>query len=95
MKEWSAAPSDTEVEVAEAGLCGMIEVMKEKGEDFSAELMINAALHILSAWVASSQTTSSAAERESDIRDLLELLPGCIEYHRTAQWLPKPDRADH
>jgi hypothetical protein len=96
MKEWSAALSEPEVvEVAEAGLFGMIEVMKEKGEDFSADLMINAALHILSAWVASSQATSSAAERESDIRDLLELLSGCIEYHRTARWLPDPDRADH
>jgi len=38
---------------------------------------------------------SSAAERESDMRDLLELLPGCIEDHRTARWLPDPDRADH
>ena len=28
---------------------------------------------------------SSAAERESDMRDLLELLPGCSEDHRTAR----------
>jgi hypothetical protein len=45
-----------------------------------------------SAWVASSQTTLSSAERDADIQDLLELLPGCIEYHRTAQGLPKPHR---
>jgi hypothetical protein len=35
------------------------------GERFSPDLMINAALHIRSAWVASSQTKSSAAEREA------------------------------
>jgi len=37
----------------------MIEALKNKGEDFSPDLMINAALHILSAWVASSQTTAA------------------------------------
>jgi hypothetical protein len=96
MKEWQAdAIEDEVVEVAEAGICGMIEALKEKGEDFSPDLMINAAMHILSAWVASSQTASSTAEREADINELLELLPGCIEYHRTARWLPKPHRADH
>jgi len=56
----------------------MIEALKNKGEDFSPDLMINAALHILSAWVASSQTTSSTAEREADIKDLLGMLPSLI-----------------
>jgi hypothetical protein len=96
MKEWQAdAPEEEVVEVAEAGICGMIEALKDNGEDFSTDLMINAALHILSAWVASSQTTSSSAEREADINDLLEILPPLIEYHRMARWLPKPHRADH
>jgi hypothetical protein len=83
------------VKVAEAGLCGMIEGAQGQGQDFSPDLMINAALHILSAWVASSQKNSSSAEREADLNDLLELLPGCIEYHRTARWLPNPHRTDH
>jgi hypothetical protein len=96
MKEWSAEATEEEVmKVAEAGLCGMIEALKDKGEDLSPDLMINAALHILSAWVASSQMHSSSADREADISDLLELLPGFIEYHRTARWLPNPHRADH
>jgi hypothetical protein len=96
MNEWSAdATGEEVVKVAEAGICGMIEALKDKDEDFSPDLMINAALHILSAWVASSQKNSSTAEREADVNDLLELLPGCIEYHRTARWLPNPHRTDH
>jgi hypothetical protein len=44
-------------------------LVMHKGEDFSPDLMINAALRILSAWVASSQTTSSATEREADSKE--------------------------
>jgi hypothetical protein len=44
-------------------------------------VMIEAALRILAAWVASSQMKSSAAEREADFDDLTELLPSFIEYH--------------
>jgi len=57
--------------------------------------MIDAALHILAARVVSSQTSSTAAERETDVEELGELLPSYIEYHRSAKWLPDPHRADN
>ena len=57
--------------------------------------MLNAALHILSAWVAASQTKSTDAEREADIENLTELLPSFIEYHRSAKWLRDAHRADN
>jgi hypothetical protein len=60
------------------------------GETISPDMMIDAALHILAAWVASSQTKSSAAEREADVEELAELFPSYIEYHRSAKWLPDP-----
>jgi hypothetical protein len=62
-------------------------------EIVTPDVMINAAFHILAAGVASSQTMSSAAEREADIEELEELLPSYIEYHRAAKWLPDPHRA--
>jgi hypothetical protein len=45
--------------------------------------------------VASSQTKSSADEREADIETLEDLLSSYIEYHRAAKWLPEPHRADN
>jgi hypothetical protein len=54
--------------------------------------MLNAALHILSAWVAASQTKSTDAEREADIENLTELLPSFIE---SAKWLRDAHRADN
>jgi hypothetical protein len=54
--------------------------------------MIDAALHILAAWVASSQTDSYAAQQEEELDELVEMLPSYIEYHRTAGWLPDPHR---
>jgi hypothetical protein len=96
MMECEGEASEGEVvEVAEAGICGMIEAHNDKGDGFSSDVMINAAMHTLSAWVASSQAPSTSAEREADLNDLLEPLPSCIEYHRAARWLPKPHRADH
>ena len=64
-------------------------------EAIAPDLMIDAALHILAAWVASSQTNSTPAEREADIEELEEALPSYIEYHRSAKWLPDPHRADN
>ena len=54
------------------------------GEMVSPDVMIDAALHILAAWIASSQAKSTAAEREADIETLEALLPSYIEYHRRA-----------
>jgi hypothetical protein len=57
--------------------------------------MIDAALHVLAAWVASSQTHSPIGERAEEVEELLDVLPSYIEYHRTAGWLPEPHRNDH
>jgi hypothetical protein len=82
MKESEGEATEGEVlQVAEAGICGMIEPLKEKAEDFSPDVMINAAMHILSAWVASSQTTSSPGERDADLNDLLYAASYCPPTH--------------
>ncbi len=93
MEEDAEGPSTEVTEVAEAGIRGMVTGLKT--ETISPDLMIDAALHILAAWVASSQTKSSAAERDEEIFELVELLPSYIEYHRSAGWLPDPRRADN
>ena len=93
MAEGSYSLSEMSIRLAEEGIRGMIGAAG--GATITSYVMIEAALHILAAWVASSQATSSTAEREADIKDLLELLPECIEYHRAARWLPDPHRTDH
>jgi hypothetical protein len=87
------APSEEILKVAEEGIRGMLNCVG--GEMVSPDVMIDAALHILAAWVASSQAKSTTAEREADIEELDELLPLYIEYHRAAKWLPDPHRADN
>jgi len=57
--------------------------------------MIDAALHVLAAWVASSQTHSPNGERQEEVDELLEVLPSYIEYHRAVGWLPEPRRSDN
>ena len=91
--EGSYSLTEESMRFAEEGIRGMINATC--GATITSYVMIEAALHILAAWVASSQTKSSTAEREADIGDLTELLPSFIEYHRTAQWLPNPHRADN
>ena len=93
MAEGSYSLRKVSMRLAEKGIRGMINA--SCGASITSYVMIEAALHILAAWVASSQTKSSTAEREADIGDLTELLPSFIEYHRTAQWLPNPHRADN
>jgi len=88
------APSEEILKVAEEeGIRGKLNCVG--GEMVSPDAMIDAALHILAAWVASSQAKSTTAEREADIEELEELLPLYIEYHRAAKWLPDPHRADN
>jgi hypothetical protein len=72
-----------------------IDALKDLPEDPQATIVVDAALHILAAWVASSQAKSTTAEREADIEELEELLPLYIDYHRAAKWLPDPHRADN
>ena len=93
MAEGSYSLSAESMRIAEEAIRGMIGATG--GATITSYVMIEAALHVLAAWVASSQATSSTREREADIKDLLELLPECIEYHRIARWLPDPHRADH
>jgi hypothetical protein len=87
------APDDEVEQVAHAGIRRMISAMKT--EKSSPDLMVNAALHILAAWVASSQTRPSASERADDVEDLVGMLPSIIDYHRTESWLADPHRDDH
>ena len=86
-------PEDETVKVADAGIKGMIAALNK--EMISPQVMIDAALHVLPAWVASSQTHSPIGERGEEVEELLEILPSYIEYHRTAGWLPEPHRNDH
>jgi hypothetical protein len=86
-------PEGEIVRVAEAGIKGMITAVNK--EVISPHVMIDAALHVLAAWVASSQTHSRTDDREEEVGELLEILPSYIEYHRTAGWLPQPHRSDH
>jgi len=87
------APSEESFKVAEEGIRGMLNCVG--GEMVPPDVMIDAALHILAAWIASSQAKSTAAEREADIDTLEALLPSYIEYHRRARWLPDPHRTDN
>ena len=89
----SYQPEAEIVKVAEGGIAGMVGVIS--GEKVSPDMMIDAAMHIVAAWVASNQTKSSASQREEEVEELVEMLPWFIEYHRTAGWLPDPHRGDH
>jgi hypothetical protein len=85
---------EAEIEkVAQAGIRGMVSALGS--ETISPHVMIDAALHVLAAWVASSQTHSPTGEREEEVDELLEILPSYIQYHRTAGWLPEPHRNDN
>jgi hypothetical protein len=90
MTEESFSPNEKILKVAEEGIRGMINALG--AETIAPDVMIDAALHILAAWVALSQAKSTAAEREADIEELEELLPSYIEHHRAAKWLPDPHR---
>ena len=93
MAEGSNSLSDDSFWVAEEGIRGMINATG--GATITSYVMIEAALQILAAWVAPSQTKSSAAERDADLEELKELLSSFIDYHRAAKWLPDPYRIDN
>ena len=93
MAEGSSSLSNSSMRVAEEGIRGMINAAG--GATVTSYLMIEAALHILAAWVASSQTKSTAAERDADVEELKGLLSSFIDYHRAAKWLPDPYRMDN
>jgi len=86
-------PEEEIAKIAQAGIRGMVGAVG--AEIISPHVMIDAALHVLAAWVASSQTHSSAGEREEEIEELVEIPPSYIECHRTDGWLPDPRRHDN
>ncbi len=86
-------PETEIVKVAQGAIRGMVGAAGT--EKISPHVMIDAALHVLAAWVASSQTHSPVVDREEEIEELAEILPSYIEYHRTAGWLPDPRRHDN
>jgi hypothetical protein len=86
-------PEGEIVKVAKAGIKGMIAAVNR--EMISPHVMIDAALHVLAAWVASSQMHSPTCEREEEVEEVLDVQPSYVEYHRTAGWLPEPHRNDH
>jgi len=93
MAEGSSSLSNGSMRVAEEGIRGMINATA--GATVTSYLMIEAALHILAAWVASSQSKSTAAERDADVEELKGVLSSFIDYHRAAKWLPDPYRMDN
>jgi len=93
MTDESVEPNEEILKIAEEGIRGMINALGP--EAIATDVMIDAALHILGAWVASSQTKSTAAEREADIEELEQALSSYVEYHRSAKWLPDPHRTDN
>ena len=85
---------DAEIEkIAQAAIRGMVGAVGT--ETISPHVMIDAAIHVLAAWVASSQTHSPVVDREEEVEELLNVLPSYVEYHRTAGWLPEPRRNDN
>jgi len=93
MAEGSKSLSDDSMRVAEEGIRGMINATA--GATVTSYVMIEAALHILAAWLTSSQSKSTAAERDADVEELKEVLSSFIDYHRAAKWLPDPYRIDN
>jgi hypothetical protein len=93
MAEGSNSLNDDSMRVAEGGIHGMINATA--GATVTSYVMIEGALHILAAWVASSQTKSTTAERDADVEELKGLLSSFIDYHCAAKWLPDPYRIDN
>jgi hypothetical protein len=85
--------SDDSMRVAGEGIRGMINATA--GATVTSHVMIEAALHILPAWVAASKTKSTAAERDADIEELEGLLSSFVDCHHAAKWLPDPQRIDN
>ena len=86
-------PAEEIEKVAQAGIRGMVSALGS--ETISPHVMIDAALHVLAAWVASSQTQSPFGERAEEVEELLDVFPSYIEYHRSAGWLPEPHQNDN
>ena len=82
MAEASCSLSDESMRVAEEGIRGMI---KTAGATVTSYVMIEAALHILAAWAAASETKSTDAGRDGNVEELKGLLSSFVDYHRAAK----------
>jgi hypothetical protein len=74
------------ITVAEAGVKAMISALQ--AQRVPAEVMVDAALHIMAAWEASTQSRFTVAERETCLQELMEMLPSHVDKSRAASWLP-------
>jgi hypothetical protein len=74
------------IKIAEAGVKAMISALRE--QNVPVGVIVDAALHILAAWEASRDANFTAAERETCIQELMEMLPSDIDRSRAARWLP-------
>jgi hypothetical protein len=74
------------IKIAEAGVKAMICTLRER--NVPADVIVDAALHILAAWEASRDTNFTAAERETCLHELMQMLPSDIDRRRAARWLP-------
>ena len=74
------------IKIAEASVKAMISTLRE--QKVTAEVIVDAALHILAAWEASRETSFTVAERETCIQELVEMLPSHIDKSRAVSWLP-------
>jgi len=88
MSEFSSPKEadDGAIKYAEAGVRAMISALRE--QKVPPGVLVDAALHILAAWEASSQTRFTVAERETCIQELVGILPSHIDQSRAASWLP-------
>jgi len=88
MSEYSGVTEEDEavIGVAEAGVRAMISELHE--QNVPAEVIVDAALHILAAWEASRETSFTVAERQTCIQELVEMLPSHIDHTHAASWLP-------
>jgi hypothetical protein len=86
-EDLNAEADEDAITVAEAGVSAMISALHEQG--VAADLIVDAALHILAAWEASRQSSFTVAERETCIQELVEMLPSLVDEELAASWLPE------
>ena len=88
MSEFSSASDADEglIKAAEASIRAMISALHQ--QNVPADVMVDAALHILATWQASSESSFTGAERERCVQELMEMLPSDIDQRHAASWLP-------
>src|SRR5262249_27816420 len=93
--ECGMADEETITRIAKVGLDAMVDEALRFGEEdiLSTELMANAALHVLCAFVTSaSRFDGDATERA--LNNLIESMPGYVAYHLGERWFDVPVQRD-